>query len=117
MTKSPILEPIEKKSLSQLLDEHTPYSTKIPMTKSNMKDKEKKVNKLYLFYLRKFCIISSKKAKELGLRWFTNVYGDEINELSSNKQICRSLWIDNKKNIYRVNSLKNNLWQMKIKNI
>ena len=42
-----------------------------------------------------------QKAKELGLRHWRGVYGDEIN-----RQNCRSLWFDNKQRIYRVSHLE-----------
>jgi hypothetical protein len=57
--------------------------------------------KIYLWWIRTFCIISNEKAKELGLTHLRNVYGDEINHLN-----CRSIWIDNKRREYRVHYLE-----------
>jgi hypothetical protein len=56
---------------------------------------------LYLWYVRNFKVITIKKANELGLKWYCNIYGDEINKLN-----CRSIFIDKKGRNYRVKELK-----------
>lgn len=56
---------------------------------------------LYLWWVRNFQVISNKKATELKLKHFRNIYGDEINHIN-----CRSIWIDNKKRQYRVSHLE-----------
>jgi len=56
---------------------------------------------VHMWWIRTFKVISNKKAKELGLRHWRSVYGDEINHRN-----CRSLWYDNKQRIYRVNHLE-----------
>lgn len=53
-----------------------------------------------LWWLRNFEVITTKKAKSLGLKFFENIYGDEINDLN-----CRSLWCDEKNRFYRVKEL------------
>jgi len=55
-----------------------------------------------LWWIRNFRIISAKQAKELGLTWYRNIYGDEINRMD-----CRSFWIDSKRRGYRVLELMN----------
>lgn len=55
----------------------------------------------YLWWIRTFKVISNQTAKELGLRHWRNVYGDEINHLN-----CRSIWFDEKKRQYRVSHLE-----------
>jgi hypothetical protein len=62
---------------------------------------KKNMNKIYLWWIRNFKVISNQKAKELGLEHYRNIYGDEINHLN-----CRSLWVDKKKNVYRVSHLE-----------
>jgi len=52
------------------------------------------------WWLRCFCVISIEKAKELGLNFLCNIYGDTINRIN-----CRSLFTDKKGIIYRVDSL------------
>ena len=59
------------------------------------------ISRLYMWWIRNFKVISNQKAKELGLRYWRGVYGDEINH-----QNCRSLWFDNKQRIYRVSHLE-----------
>lgn len=54
-----------------------------------------------LWWIRTFKVISNQKAKELGLRHWRNVYGDEINYLN-----CRSIWFDDKSRQYRVSHLE-----------
>ena len=49
---------------------------------------------------RNFKVISLERAKDLGLVFFRNVYGDEINHIN-----CRSIWKDSKGRTYRVKSL------------
>jgi hypothetical protein len=55
------------------------------------------ITRFYLWYIRTFKIISNQKARELGLKHWRNVYGDEIN-----RRNCRSIWFDNKQREYRV---------------
>lgn len=55
---------------------------------------------LQLWYIRHFKIINIKKANQLHLKHFRNIYGDGTNHLN-----CRSLWIDNSRRIYRVREL------------
>lgn len=62
------------------------------------------VDALYFWYLRWFCIIDKSKAKQLGLDFYRNIYGDEINYLN-----CRSLWKDSKGRLYKVAQLYNDL--------
>lgn len=57
-----------------------------------------------MWYYRNFVILSNKKAENLGLNWLENIHGDRINRLN-----CRSLWTDDKKRIYRVEHLVNNI--------
>lgn len=59
------------------------------------------LNCFYLFWIRNFKVISNKKAKEINLKWYRNVFGDEINHLN-----CRSIWIDRKGRRYRVKYLE-----------
>ena len=54
-----------------------------------------------LWWIRTFKVISNQRAKELGLKWYRNVFGDEINHLD-----CRSIWIDKRGNTYRVSHLE-----------
>ena len=53
-----------------------------------------------LWWIRNFKIIEIERAKELGLTFAGNVYGDEINYLN-----CRSIWSDSKGRRYRVRQL------------
>jgi len=55
-----------------------------------------------LWWLRTFKVISTAKAKELGLSHSFNIYGDSINRMN-----CRSVWTDSKKRQYRVEELYN----------
>ena len=59
-----------------------------------------KMNRLKLWWLRTFKVITNKKAKELGLKHQQNIYGDMINRLN-----CRSIWEDDKGRTYRVEHL------------
>lgn len=59
------------------------------------------ISRFYLWWIRTFKVISNKKAKELGLRHWRNVYGDEINHIN-----CRSIWFDDKSRQYRVSHLE-----------
>ncbi len=54
------------------------------------------------WWLRTFKVITTKQAKELGLKFYHNVYGDQINHLN-----CRSIWVDKKHRDYRVSELHN----------
>lgn len=54
-----------------------------------------------LWRYRVFRVISQGEAEELGLEWYRNVFGDQINILN-----CRSLWVDKKGRRYRVSELK-----------
>ena len=53
-----------------------------------------------MWYARNFQVISNDLAEEWDLKWYRNVYGDEINHIN-----CRSLWIDKKGHSYRVEHL------------
>ena len=53
-----------------------------------------------LWYYRNFKILSEKKALELNLVWYCNIYGDLINALN-----CRSIYKDTKGNKYRIHEL------------
>lgn len=64
----------------------------------------KKVSKITLWYTRTFKVISSERATKLGLFWYRNVFGDEINHLG-----CRSIWVYDI--IAKFNSFKN--WALK----
>ena len=66
----------------------------------NNKSLLNKPNRIYLWWIRTFKVISNEMAKELGLKWYRNVFGDEINLLN-----CRSLWIDKRGHRYRVSEL------------
>jgi hypothetical protein len=59
------------------------------------------INCFYLWFIRNFKVISNQKAKELGLRHWRGVYGDEINRMN-----CRSIWFDSKQRQYRVSHLE-----------
>jgi hypothetical protein len=54
-----------------------------------------------MWWIRTFKVISNQKAKELGLRHWRGIYGDEINRMN-----CRSIWFDNKQRQYRVSHLE-----------
>ena len=56
---------------------------------------------VYLYWISIFKVVSNTKAKELGLKLFRNVYGDEINHLN-----CRSIWLDKNGKQYRAYSLE-----------
>jgi hypothetical protein len=64
------------------------------------------MKKINLWFIRTFKVISNERAEELGLIHWRNVYGDEINHIS-----CRSIWIDDKGNSYRVKYLKDYRFQ------
>jgi hypothetical protein len=59
------------------------------------------ISRFSLWWIRTFKVISNQRAKELGLRHWRNVYGDEINHIN-----CRSIWFDNKSRQYRVSHLE-----------
>ena len=59
------------------------------------------ISRFYLWFIRNFKVISNQKAKELGLRRWRGVYGDEINRMN-----CRSIWFDSKQRQYRVSHLE-----------
>ena len=59
------------------------------------------ISRFYLWFIRNFKVISNQKAKELGLRHWRGVYGDEINRMN-----CRSIWFDSKQRQYRVSHLE-----------
>jgi len=59
------------------------------------------ISRFSLWWIRTFKVISNQRAKELGLRHWRNVYGDEINHLN-----CRSIWFDDKSRQYRVSHLE-----------
>lgn len=58
------------------------------------------MNRLKLLWIRIFKILSKEQAEQLGLTFYRNVYGDEINQID-----CRSLWTDHKGRMYRVKEL------------
>lgn len=58
------------------------------------------MRKLKLWYYRNFKIISSETAQCFGLKPYRNIHGDSINDYN-----CRSIWKDEKENIYRIESL------------
>jgi len=58
------------------------------------------MKRLKLLYYRLFKVITKEKAKELGLVFHRNVFGDEINHIN-----CRSLWEDSYNRLYRVEEL------------
>lgn len=59
------------------------------------------MKKIKLWWIRTFNVISTEQAIKMGLTWKRNVYGDEINLAN-----CRSIWLDEKENSYRVAELK-----------
>jgi hypothetical protein len=59
------------------------------------------ISRFYMWWIRNFKVISNQRAKELGLRHWRGVYGDEINRLN-----CRSIWFDNNQRQYRVSHLE-----------
>jgi hypothetical protein len=59
------------------------------------------ISRLSMWWIRTFKVISNQRAKELGLRHWRGVYGDEIN-----RRNCRSIWFDNKQREYRVSHLE-----------
>lgn len=63
------------------------------------------MSKIKLWWLRTFCVITTEKAKSLGLSPKYNIYGDYINKLN-----CRSIWKDNKDKEYRVHELVEHLF-------
>ena len=60
------------------------------------------MNKIIMWFIRTFTVLPNEKAKALGLKHKCNIYGDLINKLN-----CRSIWIDEKGNEYRVEHLVN----------
>lgn len=56
--------------------------------------------KVRMWWERNFKVIPLSQAISWGLKFQRNVYGDEINHLG-----CRSLWLDDKLNSYRVSGL------------
>lgn len=67
------------------------------------------ISRFSLWWIRTFKVISNQRAKELGLRHWRNVYGDEINHLN-----CRSIWVDDKSRQYRVSHLEDVLLKWSI---
>ncbi|MFT6332969.1 MAG: hypothetical protein ACJAW3_001319 [Lentimonas sp.] len=53
--------------------------------------------KLKKWYYRNFGTISQKQAESWGLKFYRNIYGDEINRLN-----CRSHWEDELGRLYSV---------------
>ncbi|AGO47637.1 hypothetical protein Phi17218_104 [Cellulophaga phage phi17:2_18] len=53
--------------------------------------------------VRNFVVLTTEQAKEKGLKFTFNVYGDKINTLN-----CRSVWENNKGKRYRVQELYKN---------
>lgn len=58
------------------------------------------MRQIRLWWYRNFVRISQEKATSVGLSWYRNVYGDEINRLN-----CRSIWIDEKSRTYLIKEL------------
>lgn len=54
-----------------------------------------------MWFARWFQIISEEQAREWGLTFSRNIYGDEVNLLDG----ARSIWLDSEKNVYRVQEL------------
>lgn len=52
------------------------------------------------WFIRNFCVVDLQYAKEKGLVFVKNIYGDSINHLN-----CRSIWKDSKGRKYRVSEL------------
>lgn len=52
------------------------------------------------WFLRVFCVVDLQYAREKGLIFVKNVYGDGINHLN-----CRSIWKDAKGRKYRISEL------------
>lgn len=68
----------------------------------NTESRKANVSNIFtLWWIRNFNVISNQRAKELGLEWYRNVYGDEVN-----RKNCRSLWVDKKGRMYRVSDLE-----------
>jgi hypothetical protein len=59
------------------------------------------ISRFSLWWIRTFKVISNQRAKELGLEWYRNVYGYEINNIN-----CRSIWLDKRGRKYRVSHLE-----------
>lgn len=55
------------------------------------------MNAIKKWYYRNFKVISNKQAKQWGLKFVRNIYGDEINHIN-----CRSIWVDKKGRNYRI---------------
>ncbi|MBA3985003.1 MAG: hypothetical protein H0X63_00115 [Flavobacteriales bacterium] len=53
-----------------------------------------------MWYARNFQVINIELTKEWNLKWYRNVFGDEINQIN-----CRSLWSDKNGRKYRVELL------------
>ena len=53
-----------------------------------------------MWFARWFQVISKDQAIEWGLTHSYNIYGDEINHIN-----CRSIWLDSKRRVYRVEEL------------
>lgn len=58
------------------------------------------VMRIKMWWISTFLVIDIEKAKKLNLRFYGNIYGDEINRLN-----CRSIWLDDTGRRYRVDSL------------
>ena len=56
--------------------------------------------KVYNKYRQLFISINIKEAKKRNFIFYRNVYGDEINHIN-----CRSLWLDQKNRLWRVEQL------------
>lgn len=60
------------------------------------------MNRIYRWFLHFRKVKTVKQAKEMGIIFWRNVYGDEINQRN-----CRSLWYDKYLNDYRCNQAYN----------
>ena len=56
--------------------------------------------KLKMWFARWFLVITKDQAIEWGLVHSYNIYGDEINAFN-----CRSIWLDSKRRVYRIEEL------------
>ncbi len=59
-----------------------------------------KMKSIKMWYARNFQVINIELTKEWNLKWYRNVFGDEINQIN-----CRSLWSDKNGRKYRVELL------------
>jgi hypothetical protein len=58
------------------------------------------MSKIKIWCKRNFGRFTVNECELLGLRWFKNVYGDNINIFN-----CRSIWLDEQSRIYKCDEL------------